>query len=113
MTDIYLEFINIIDILIMRDRKLIRRISGAKISSSSTHALLVASGRDFAVLLCVTDGWEIAPPFFRSGGGGHILYAAAATLSWTRLQCTQVTFKKGDLEDLGRVEIVLGVPQAG
>ena len=72
MTDLYLEFTDIIDRLNMLDRKLFHRISVAMISSSSTHALLVASGRDLAVLCGVTDGWEIAPPLFRSGGG-HIL----------------------------------------
>ena len=72
MTDLYLEFTDIIDRLNMLDRKLFHRISVAMISSSSTHALLVASGRDLAVLLCGTDDWEIAPPLFLSGGG-HIL----------------------------------------
>ena len=69
--DLYLDLINVINILSRRNRELFHRISVAMISSSSTHALLVASGRGFAVL-CGTDCWEIAPPFSRSGDG-HIL----------------------------------------
>ena len=99
VTDIYLELTNIIDILIMRDRKLIHRISVAMISSSSTHALLVASGRDLAVLCGGTDGWEIAPPLFRRGGG-HILRSGGGD-PVVDPAAMHLGYLQGDLEDLG------------
>ena len=69
------------------------------ISSSSAHALLVASGRGIAVLLCgTTGGWEIAPPFFRSGGG-HILRGGGGPV--VDPAAMHQAYLQGDLEDLG------------